>query len=93
MNLLVALFMLVTLLSIATKLAREGGTRAADWLSLALAAGAIGVALARTVRNAVALGAGGGTPAERSRLARSIFRDHLFCFVSFTIVVVVQVAG
>ena len=38
------------------------------------------LALIRTVPNAVRLGRRADTPAVQSRLARSIFRDHLLCF-------------
>lgn len=54
----------------------------ADWVLVAsavLAGIPILLALIRTVPNAVRLGAGTGTPAERTRLARSICRDHLIC--------------
>jgi hypothetical protein len=37
------------------------------------------LALVRTVPNAVALGHRTGTPAEQSRLARAVCRDHLVC--------------
>jgi hypothetical protein len=37
------------------------------------------LALARTVPNAVKLGNRAASPAELSRLARSICRDHLVC--------------
>jgi hypothetical protein len=57
------------------------------WLSVAaltLTGAPILLAMIRTVPNAVRLGARTGEPAELSRLARSICRDHLFCVVSMT---------
>jgi hypothetical protein len=54
------------------------------WLLVVLAVLAgvpIMVAMTRTVPNAVALGTRVGTPAEQSRLARAICRDHLVCLV------------
>jgi hypothetical protein len=39
------------------------------------------LAMVHTVPNAVALGNRVGTPAEHSRLARSICRDHIACLV------------
>jgi hypothetical protein len=52
------------------------------WLLIASAV-LVGVpillALVRTVPSAVRLGNRTGTPAEQSRLARSICRDHLLC--------------
>jgi hypothetical protein len=51
-------------------------------VSSALLAGApILLALIRTVPNAVRLGSRLGGPAEQSRRARSIYRDHVLCFV------------
>jgi hypothetical protein len=53
------------------------------WL-LVTSAGLAGVpivlARTRTVPNAVRLGNRFGSPSERTRLARSILRDHLLCF-------------
>ena len=43
------------------------------------AGGPILLAMLRTVPNAVRLGRRGDTAAEQSRLARSIYRDHLVC--------------
>ena len=54
------------------------------------------LALVRTVPNAVRLGARAGSLAERSRLARSICRDHLLCvtFVSaFLVLWITQAAA
>lgn len=48
-------------------------------LSAALAGGPILLALTRTVPNAVRLGRRSGSPAEQSRLARAVYRDHLIC--------------
>jgi len=47
----------------------------------ALAGVPIVLAMTRTVPNAVALGNRAGTPAEQSRLARAICRDHIVCLV------------
>jgi hypothetical protein len=52
------------------------------WLvvvSVVLAGVPILLALTRTVPNAVRLGERSGSPADQSRLARSIWRDHLLC--------------
>ncbi len=52
------------------------------WLvvtSAALAGIPIVLALTRTVPNAVRLGSRVGSPAQQTRFARSICRDHLFC--------------
>lgn len=47
--------------------------------SAVLATGPILLAMLRTVPNAVRLGRRADTPAEQSRLARSVYRDHLLC--------------
>ncbi|BBZ16549.1 hypothetical protein [Mycolicibacterium gadium] len=52
------------------------------WLiatSVVLAGGPIALAMARTVRNAVRLGARADDRAEQSRLARAVCGDHLVC--------------
>ena len=54
------------------------------WLTVAsalLAGVPILLALIRTVPNAVRLGNRLGGPAEQSRRARSVYRDHVLCFV------------
>lgn len=87
MNQLVTLVMLGTLAGLVAQLA---GGDAPDWASaasLALAAGAIGTAAARTVPNAVRLAAGEGEPAG---LTRAILRDHVLCLGAITGVLVLQ---
>lgn len=62
--------------------------------SAVLACAPILLALIRTVPNAVRLGTRPGGPAEQSRLARSIYRDHVFCFAcifAFLVLWLVQV--
>ncbi|HKP41100.1 hypothetical protein [Mycobacterium sp.] len=62
------------------------------WLIVVLATLAgvpILLALIRTVPNAVALGNRTGTPAEQSRLARSICLDHLVCLAGMSAFLVV----
>lgn len=49
-------------------------------LSATLAGAPILLAFLHTVPNAVRLGRRTGTVADQSRLARSIFRDHVLCF-------------
>ena len=67
----------------------------AIWLltaSTVLAGAPILLALVRTVPNAVRLGSRAGSPAELSRLARSICRDHLLCVASMSGFLVLWVA-
>ena len=56
------------------------------------AARAIALAAAHTVPAAVRLGARAGGPEEDTRLARSIFRDHLLCLAAIAALVVIQLA-
>ena len=62
------------------------------WTSLGLAGAAIATAAARTVPAAVRLGARRDPPAVQSRLARSIFHDHLLCLAAIAAVLAVQLA-
>jgi len=93
MNRLVSVAMLVTILSIVIEIA-QGATSL--WLSvssLLLLLSAVGLALARTFRNAATLGRGAGTPEFRSSLARMIYRDHLFCLGAIVLVIGLQLTG
>ena len=79
MSLLIALVMVILLGALGS---RALGGHDPGWLiavSAALAGGPILLALTRTVPNAVRLGNRLGSPAEQTRLARSICRDHLLC--------------
>jgi hypothetical protein len=53
-------------------------------LSAGLAGGPILLAWARTVPNAVRLGARADDAEEQSRLARAIYRDHLVCLAGIS---------
>jgi hypothetical protein len=79
MSRLIAVVMLLLLGSLAVE-AINGHDPA--WLlatSAALAVVPIALALARTVPRAVRLGRRADDPAEQTRLARAICRDHLLC--------------
>jgi hypothetical protein len=81
MSRLIALVMaiLLTALGFRAALGDDPG-----WLlavAAALAGGPILLAMIRTVPNAVRLGKRADTPAVQTRLARSIFTDHVLCFV------------
>ena len=93
MNRLVGVVMLVMLFLIAAEIVQGLGHRIGDWLSFVGAAGAIALAILRTVRNAVRLGVGEGTLEQLSQLARSIYRDHLYCLVSIAVVVALQLSA
>jgi hypothetical protein len=92
MNRLVSIVMVATLAAIIVELVTAAVPRWLGWLSLALAAGAIGLAAARTVRNAVRLGRAVDAIAVRSELARGVCRDHLICFAAMTSLVALQLA-
>lgn len=90
MNRLVAAMMLATIAAVVAQLAVGD---AAVWVgstSLVLATAAVLLAATRTVPNAVRLGRQADPPDIRSRLARSIFRDHVFCLTAIVLLLTVQ---
>jgi hypothetical protein len=88
MSYLIALVMVVLLGTLGFQAIRGD----AGWSIIAsavLSGFAVLLALLRTVPNAVRLGNRAGGPAEQTRLARTIFRDHvvcLGCMVAFLVV-------
>jgi len=93
MNRLIALVMLATSAALVAQVARGEDPLWTAWLSLALTAGAVTLAAVHTVPSAVRLGARREPLDEQSRLARSIFRDHVVCFVAIGAVLVVQLGS
>jgi hypothetical protein len=93
MNRLVALAMLVTLVALVGEIVGDAVVAGLAWASLVLAGAAIGLAGARTVRNAVRLGTQRDDAVTQTVLARSIFRDHVTCLVLIGTVLVLQVAA
>jgi hypothetical protein len=81
MSYLIALVMLILLGSLGFRAFRGADPRWLLAVSAVLAGVPIVLAMVRTVPNAVALGNRVGTPAEQSRLARAICRDHIVCLV------------
>jgi len=92
MNRLIALVMLATLAAIVAELLGEGTHAWVAWSSLAAAVAPIALAGARTVPNAVRLGARRDPPKRQSTLARSICQQHLFCAASIAALLVLQLA-
>jgi hypothetical protein len=92
MNRLITVVMGLTVLSIIIEIVR-GATPGVSWTSLAAAISGIGLAAMRTVRNAVRLGSGADPLDVQSRLARSVYRDHLFCLAAMALVVGLQLAA
>jgi len=79
MGSLIAVVMGVLLVCLGVEAVRGGHP---SWLiaaSAVLAGGPILLALLRTVPSAVRLGRRADSPAEQSRLARSVYRDHIVC--------------
>ncbi len=93
MNRLISLVMLATLAVLIAEVMIGDTPRAISIASLAFAAGAIGLAAARTVGNAVRLGGAQDPPALQTQLARRIYRDHLNCLTAMVAVVVLQLGG
>jgi hypothetical protein len=90
MNRLIAAVMIATLVAIVVQIAAGDSPRWVAWSSLALAGSAVGIAGAHTVPSAVRLGARVDAAEIQSRLARSIFRDHLFCVAAITSLLAIQ---
>lgn len=92
MNRLIPLVMLATVAALVAEIVRGEGPLWAGAVSLAAALIGIGVALARTVRNAVRLGAGADPPEIQITLARRILADHLASLTSMSVVLALQIA-
>jgi hypothetical protein len=93
MDLLIGVVMILTLVAL---ILQRIGHECPTWVSVAsliAAGGPIGLALTHTVPNAIKLGA---TPndasAERSRLARSVLRDHVLALAGIGTALVLQFA-
>jgi hypothetical protein len=92
MNRLISVVMLATLTAIVVQIANGDDPRWAGWASLALAGSAIALAGAHTVPSAVRLGKRLDPADVQSRLARSIFRDHVVCFLAIACLLTIQLA-
>ncbi len=93
MNRLIAVVMSLTLLAIVAEIAQHEDRWWIEWTSLAAAASAIGLALARTVPNAVRLGNAAASRDEQTRLARAIYRDHLYCLAAMIVLLGLQLSA
>ena len=93
MNRLIAVVMLLTLLVIILEIVFGRYHRWIEWLSLLAAASAIGLARARTIPNASRLGKGSDSVEEQSRLARAIYKDHIYCLAAMTLVLMLQLGA
>lgn len=93
MNRAVAVMMLVLLVGLVAQAALGRAPGFVSVVSLAAAAGAIGLAASRTFPNARRLGQRADPPSEQTRLARGICSDHLVCLGAMSTVVAAQLAG
>ena len=93
MNRLVALAMLGTVAAIVVEIVGGLDPIWMPWASLVVAAVPIGLAGKRTVPSAVRLGTRQDDIAGQSRAARSILRDHIFCFACITVLLVLQLGA
>jgi hypothetical protein len=93
MNRLITVVMGLTVLSIIVEIVRGATPWWVSWTSLAAAISGIGRAATRTVPDAVRLGRAVDPPDLQSRLARSVYHDHLFCLAVMTLVVGLQLAA
>ena len=93
MNRLIAVVMLLTLMIIVIEIVFGAYHWWIGWISLVAAASAIGLARFRTIPNASRLGKASDSPEEQSRLARRIYKDHLYCLAAMTLVLVLQLGA
>jgi hypothetical protein len=90
MGRLVSVVMLITVAVIVVEIALCEGPRWASGVALVAALVGMGLALVRTVRNAVRLGRAADSPAVRTKLARSILSDHLLSLAAMSLVLALQ---
>jgi hypothetical protein len=90
MNRLIAVVMGLTLLAIVAEIVQNAERWWIGWISLAAAASAIGLARARTIPNAARLGRASRSLEIQTAIARTIYRDHLYCLAAMIVVVVLQ---
>jgi hypothetical protein len=92
MNRLIATVMLATIAAVVVEITNGDFPTAIAWVSLALAVAPVAFVAARTVPNAVRLGARGDTVARQSALARSLCREHLLCLTAIASLIALQLS-
>jgi hypothetical protein len=90
MSRLVAAVMLATLAAVVVQIARGDDAAWVGWSSLALVGAAVAIAATHTVPVAVRLGTRADAIDLQSRLARSIYRDHVVCLAAIASTLLVQ---
>ena len=93
MSRLVAVVMLLTVIVIVLEIVFGRYHWWIEWISLLAAVSAIGLARVRTIPNASRLGKASDSAEEQSRLARAIYKDHIYCIAAMTIVLVLQLGA
>lgn len=93
MNRLIAAVMLLTVMVIVLEIVLGRYHRWIEWISLVAAVSAIGLARVRTIPNASRLGKASDSPEEQSRLARAIYKDHIYCLTAMTLVLMLQLGA
>ena len=93
MNRLISIVMVLTIAAVIAEIVESRDPPWLEWSSLVSVLSAVGLAASRTVRNAVALGRRSDTLEHQSRLARLIYRDHLFCLAAIGLLAVLQLAA
>ncbi|HEY5640707.1 MAG TPA: hypothetical protein VIW01_11725 [Dehalococcoidia bacterium] len=90
---LVGVVMGVLLVTLAVQAAAADAPVWVSAISIPLAVTAIGLAMARVFPRAVRLGARTDPQTLQSEIARSIFRDHVFCLAAMVTLLAVQLAA
>ena len=93
MNRLISAVMLTTLAAIGFEIVKGSVPLWVSLTSFAAALSAIGLAAVRTVGNAVRLGAATDSVTVQTQLARTIYRDHVYCLAAMTMVAALQLIG
>ncbi len=92
MNWLVSSVMALTLAAILIQIVQRQHSLWIGVVSLLLAVVAIGLALGRTVRNAVRLGQAVDLPQVQTQLAVQIYHDHIICLGAMLVLLGLQLA-
>ena len=90
MNRLVAFAMVETIAAIVLQVVRGDAPRWAAWTSLVLVGTAVALAAVRTVPGAQRLGAQRDPLDVQSRIARTVYKDHVLCAALIVSLLVVQ---
>jgi hypothetical protein len=93
MSRLIPVVMIGVLSAIVVEVVRGFGPEWVPWASVALALAPILLVGVRTVPSAVRLGSRVDAPGVQSRMARSVLREHLFCFASIVGLIALQLAA